>query len=109
MSVDITDNTPQIKADMQAKLGLFLRAVLDDVDRTSTPATPQDTGDLRNLKRKQVLGMNATITWDRAYAAIQETKQFSHYTTPGTGPHFAENAVREVVGRASEHLREVGL
>jgi Zn-dependent oligopeptidase len=109
MSVDTTDNSSQIKADMQPKLGLFLRAMLDDIDKTADPKTPQKTGDLRNLKQKQVLGLNATITWDRSYAAVQETTQFKNYTTPGTGPHFAEDAVREVVGRADEHLREVGL
>lgn len=109
MSVDIKDNSSQIVAGIQPKLGLFLRAMLDDIDKTSEAGTPMKTGDLRNLKRKQVLGLQGTITWARAYAAIQETKQFAHYTTPGTGPHFAENAVKEVLGRADQHMREVGL
>ena len=109
MSVNITDNSSQIQASIQSKLGLFLRAIIDDVDKTADPATPKDTGDLRNLKKKQVLGLRGTIKWERSYAARQETTQFKNYTTPGTGPHFAENAVREVLGRTDQHLRDVGL
>lgn len=109
MSVKFTDNSAQVKADITNKVSLGLRFILDDVDKTADPKTPRRTGDLRNIKRKQVLGLHASIAWKRGYAAIQELKQFQHYTTPGTGPHFAENAVKEVIGRAEQHFRKAGL
>lgn len=109
MSVRITDNSDQIKATVKQRLSLFLRFVIDDVDRTADPKTPRKTGELRNLKRKQVLGTHGVLAWRRSYAPIQELTQFRNYTTPGTGPHFAKNAVRAVLGRAEQHARRAGL
>jgi hypothetical protein len=109
MSAKFTDNSAQIKADMRRKISLALRFIIEDVDKTSNPNTPKRKGDLRNQKLKQVLGMHASIAWVRSYAGIQETKQFRNYTTPGTGPNFARDAVEAVISRAEQHFRKAGL
>lgn len=109
MSAEVRDFSSQVKLTIKQRLSLALRFILDDVDKTADPKTPKRRGDLRNQKRKQVLGLHAAIAWQRAYAPVQELKQFGNYTTPGTGPHFAENAVKEVIGRAERHFRKAGL
>lgn len=109
MSVNIQDNTATVTAEVHAKGPLALRFMLDDIDKISTPNTPRDKGDLRLNKLKQVLGMHATIQWRQDYAADQEDNQHINYTTPGTGPHYAENAVKQVVANASQYFKRAGL
>lgn len=58
---------------------------------------------------KQVLGLHGKVIWGKNYAGFQERKQYQNYTTAGTGPHFAENAVRTVAARADEHFRRAKL
>lgn len=89
-------------------VGLGLRRMLDDIDRASIPQTPRRTGDLRSRKLKQVLGFKASIAWLTDYAIYQELKQFGHYTTAGTGPHFAKNAVLKVTAKARDYFRRAG-
>lgn len=65
---------------------------------------PRKTGNMRhsgdiqaeNNGKKQtiVFGESGTL-----YALIQEQKQFKHYTTPGTGPHYLKNAGDAVAKR----------
>jgi hypothetical protein len=76
--------------------------------RRSTPNTPKKTSALRRDALKQVLGLRATIQWSNEYAAKMEDIEFKHYTTPGTGPHFAENAVKEVASKAEDYFRQTG-
>ena len=58
---------------------------------------------------KQVLGLKGKIVWGKNYAIYQESKQYRNYTTPGTGPHFAENSVKEVVRNSESIAKKVGL
>lgn len=109
MSVKTTDNTANVLNDVRAKTSAALRAMLDDIDRTARPVTPKRFGDLSQRVRKQVLGLRATIAWMTPYGVYQEEKQFENYTTPGTGPHFARNSVRQVVNRAAGHFKKAGL
>jgi hypothetical protein len=109
MSVSVHDNTPQVRADINRKIPLALRFMLDAIDKLSTPKTPKNLGDLRNNKLKQVLGLHAVIQWRQRYAAIQEDKQHKNYTTAGTGPHYAQNAVKAVVADAGTYFRRAGL
>lgn len=109
MSVEVTDNSPAVMDDIQRKFSLALRFMLDAIDTASQPATPKRVGDLRKNKLKQVLGLSAAIQWRQGYAAIQEDVQHRNYTTPGTGPHYAENAVRPVVAGAESYFRQAGL
>lgn len=109
MPVKIVDKTPLVLNDTQRKASLALRFMLDGIDKISTPNTPKDTSDLRNRKIKQVLGLKARITWGTEYAVYQESNQYSNYTTAGTGPHFAENAVDDVVKDAKSYFRRAGI
>lgn len=134
MSFSFTDNTSEAKRDAMQRASLGLRFILDDIEETSRPHTPKRKGDLRNQTLKQVLGQHASIAWIRAYAAAQEAGRmnvrearpvqlsngdwitlkpgvhtFKKYSTAGTGPHFAENAVTEVVKRAEKHFKKAGL
>lgn len=108
MAVEVTDNTEKILKDLEIKSNMFLRSASDSIVEISTPKTPKDTGDLRRYVRKQVLGLKAKIEWKQPYAAIQETRQFRNYTTPGTGPKFAESAVKQVVDDTDKIARKIG-
>lgn len=100
MSVKIQDNTPKLKIDVQRGINLTLRYALDEVDKLAFPKTPKDRGELRKNIRKTVSASRGTIQWASNYAAFQERGYSSgpirRYTTPGTGAHFAENAVKAV-------------
>lgn len=109
MSVSYTDHTSSIKSDVTRKSSLALHLMLDGIDKASDPGTPKRLGDLRRNKLKQVLGLHGVIQWRQKYAADQEDKQHKSYTTAGTGPHYAENAARKVVGQADSYFRKAGL
>lgn len=108
MSVTITNNTDQVISDNHQGVSIFLRSMTDRIANYANPNTPKDQGRLRQGIIKQVLGLHATIAWVKVYAGVQErgmrkdgTYRIKHYTTPGTGPHFAENAVKKAVGEAA--------
>lgn len=104
MPVKFHDNTDAFKAREKVRLSVGLRKLLDGIQRKAEPNTPREFGDLRRNVRKQVLGLSAIIQWRQQYAAIQEEKQFKHYTTPGTGPHFARDAVHGEVKRPLKYF-----
>lgn len=105
----VTDNTSLIKLTMGQRANIFLRKMADRIVARSTPKTPKRSNRLRLDVIKQVVGKNAKIIWGKNYAIYQEEKQFKHYTTPGTGPHFAENAVRDEVKNSAEIAKISGL
>jgi len=109
VKVTVTDMTKQFESSTDVKANIFLRMFADKVVSTAEPNTPKDTQDLRNRIVKSVLGLKGKIKWNAEYASIQEEKQFSNYTTPGTGPNFAKNAVRDTVKSASKIMKDVGL
>lgn len=105
----IVDRTSSVISTIQQRGSVFLRNVAEEIVSESTPRTPKKTGQLRRDILKQVLGLKGKVVWNKRYASIQETKQFRNYTTPGTGPKFAENAVRKVVGKANVIAKRSGL
>lgn len=109
MSVKVTDNTATIRASFTQKSSLFLRLMAEEIVHISTPKTPKKTGRLRMDVVKEVLGLSGKIKWGKNYAIYQETKQYTNYTTPGTGPHYAEDSVKIGVSRTSTIARRVGL
>jgi len=109
VSYRIEDNTKIVENNIDQKASIFLRVVAENIINISTPKTPKDTGRLRMDVIKQVLGLNGKVVWGKRYAGIQETKQFRNYTTPGTGPHYAENAVIKVVELTSKIAKQAGL
>lgn len=106
MSVKIEDNTAHIITDTTKGANLALRFMLDDIDRAARPVTPKKAGNLRNDIVKSVLGLRGTIKWGKNYAIFQEKKKFRNYTTPGTGPHFAENSVVKITKKSEEYFRK---
>lgn len=104
MSVKVDDNTPRIKSDTKQRVSTFIRLVCDNVVDISTPNTPKDKGNLSRDVLKTVQGLHGEIEWRKTYAQFQErgeradgSHKVKNYTTPGTGPHFAENAVKRAV------------
>lgn len=93
----ISDYTPKVQSDISQRGSLFLRFMTDEVLKISTPVTPKDKGNLRRDVLKQVLGLSGKIAWQKNYAAFQEDRQYRNYTTPGTGPHFAEDSVKKAI------------
>lgn len=108
-SVKVTNTTGITLNDLRQKASIFLRVMTDEIVAASEPLTPKDTGRMRMDIVKQVLGLNAKIRWGKGYAIYQETKQFKNYTTPGTGPHFAEKGVKQGVERTADVAKRVGL
>ena len=106
-SVDIKDNSVRVLASANQRSSLSLRLILDAIEREARPNTPKELGDLRNNVTKQVLGNKASIKWGQRYAVYQEEKQHKNYTTPGTGPHFARNAVKKVLAELDSIISKV--
>jgi len=109
MSVRVKDYTNRVILDTSRKSSLALRFMTDSIQDASLPKTPKDKGNLRQNVLKTVIGLRGTIKWGQKYASILENKQFANYTTAGTGPHYAENAVMKVVRNPSESFRKAGL
>jgi hypothetical protein len=107
--VRITNNTASFESDVTQKSNLFLRLFAEQVVREAEPNTPKKTGDLRNRVVKSVLGLKGKIQWQTNYAIYQEKKKFKNYTTAGTGPNFARNAVEAVASKADTIMKSIGL
>jgi hypothetical protein len=101
MSATIRDNTPFVLNYINIRGSIFLRNMMDEIERESDPKTPKKSGRLRMDKIKQVLGLRGKMAWGKDYAAVQElgrrkgSRPFSNYTTAGTGAHYAENAMKK--------------
>lgn len=108
MSVRVTDNTGAVRNETEQKASIFLRMVAEDIVNDDK-GTPKKEGGLRRDVLKQVLGLRGKVEWRKRYAARQEDTQFKNYTTPGTGPHFAENAVKKVVDKTGVLAKRSGL
>lgn len=109
MSYRIVDNSVTFEQNTIQKASIFLRAIAEEVVSSSQSRTPKDKGNLRRDVLKSILGLSGKIKWDKNYAAYQEEKQFKNYTTPGTGPHYARNAIENVIRRSDAIAKRVGL
>lgn len=109
MSVKFQSNIPYLKSANERNLSLALRFMTDAITEEAYYKTPKRKGNLRNDVLKQVLGKHGIIIWQKEYARRQEERLHQNYTTPGTGPHFAENAVKKVVERSDQYFRKAGI
>lgn len=109
MSVKVQDNSKTIVANADAKYAIALRNMLKEIGNISEPKTPRRFGNLRENILKQVLGLRGTIVWRQNYAVYQEEKKFKNYSTPGTGPHYARDAVKTVVEDSQRFFKEAGV
>lgn len=69
--------------------------VANQIHADSNRYAPMLTGDLRNQSTINIDG--SAITWNAFYSIYQYSKQYSNYSTPGTGPKWDEVA-------ASKHM-----
>ena len=110
MAYKITDNTVSMQVRMKTNVPLALRFMANDVKREAEPNTPKKSGMLRANVRINVGGQRASIKWGQKYAKYQERGYTSgpvrKYTTPGTGAHFAEDAVKKVSRRHMRYFRQ---
>lgn len=106
MSYTYQSNIKQVNAIVDRAASLAVRNMLGATHKEAQPNTPKDTGDLKDNVVIQVLGTAGTITWMQNYAIYQEKKQFRNYTTAGTGPHFAKNAVEKVSKQSNKYFHD---
>lgn len=76
--------------------------------------TPMKSGALRRSIITQALGKTASISWRSPYAGIQNAPEdfgrvYLHYTTPGTGSHFANIAFQRTQDEMPAVLNELGI
>ena len=109
MAYQTTSNRLANEMDIKNRTGLAIRFMLDAIHAESTPFTPKRHGPLRDTVVKRVQDTSGTIIWTRKYASRMEKKQFENYTTPGTGPHFAENAVKMVTDQSQMYFIKAGI
>lgn len=112
MAVKVRNNTAKLKTKIENNTAVMIRLVLRDVHAQAEPNTPMRTGNLRAQVVEQALGKSGHIQWNAKYATYQEDGSQGtpwNYTTQGTGPHFAENAVNDVVGQLDRYARKSNL
>lgn len=113
MAYRYTDNTRRVEAEHRNVTWLALTYALNDIQREANSKTPKKFGPLRANVRKTVRGNQGKIKWGQRYAYWQERGYTSgkvrKYTTPGTGAHFARNAVLKVTSRPSKYYKMAGV
>jgi hypothetical protein len=118
VSVKVTSNISKIELDVGTKSNLFVRFLLDEVEKISDPITPKKEGPLRQGTLKLVSGnqyiRRGTIIWLKEYAAAQEVgttrgHPIKRYTTPGTGKAYALRGAQGAVLTAGTIMRKAGL
>lgn len=104
------DYSQSVVALMENRIVLCNQSIIDQIYQTSLPNTPYRRGDLRSNVRKTAAGHDGVITWQVDYAAYQErgsnpdgSRPVRNYTTPGTGPWYAKNAVATEVKKIGEY------
>lgn len=109
MSVNVQDNSLQVKSEADNRASLAIRFMLEGIYRESIPNTPMNHGNLRADVIRAVNGKHGEIRWDKNYAVYQENKRYRNYTTAGTGPHFARHAVEKAIANAKDYFKKAGL
>ena len=113
--VTITDKADEVATIFDSRadraMGLMVRAVKSEAKLN----TPADTGQLRrNVSTKRIAFRKHEAKWEKEYASVQEAgvikgTRISNYTTPGTGPGFAERAAKKVVNDGRRYMKQAGL
>lgn len=107
MGVKITDNSDLAKFKVESDVMIINRLIIEDIHSRSSTITPMKTGNLRLKVDKTTDGKQSIIRWLSPYSARQENVHFKHYTTPGTGPHFARDSVKDTMNNLNEQIRKV--
>ena len=112
MSRAFIDKSPLVIAKIENNASVMLRLMIRDIHKQAEPNTPYRNGSLRAEVLEQVNGLRGSIGWGVNYAKKQEEGSSHgtwHYTTPGTGPHFARDAVSLINDNLSEYARKARL
>ena len=114
MNVKVIDHTPVILVKNARAINLALRMMLDGIDQEAFRNTPKKKGELRKDIFKNVSANSGKIQWRERYAATQEAgvikgRRIRNYTTAGTGPKYAENAVTKVVRDSVSYMKKAGV
>lgn len=117
MAVEVEDHTLEVEASVENAVALTLRLAVEDIHRRANDITPlRDNGLRTSVLKTMPNKTTAVIEWKVPYAAYQErgmradgTHVVQHYTTPGTGPHFAENSVKATMNNFYEIAKQGGL
>ena len=110
-SVKFTDNTADVKREYERKIINGVNRMATEIMSSSLARTPMKTGALRRNRSKSVDGMQATVTWQQPYAAVQEAghrrgaRPFRKYTTPGTGKDFVRNALSKISSDPTRYFK----
>lgn len=109
MAVEYKSRKQEILGNMRLRSMVAVRLLLEDVHSTSNPVTPLKDMGLRTSVSKtmeipQEGIIQGSIEWRVPYAQYQErgmrydgTHPIRHYTTPGTGKHFASRAIEKTL------------
>lgn len=110
------NNAPYIKAMMENRVFLFGQYLASETKKRALLITPTKYGNLHSQISIRSHGIATSITWMMPYAAYQErgmradgTHVIKNYTTPGTGPHFAQQSVSEIKSRYGDVWQRVQL
>lgn len=108
MSVEYTSRQQELLTNMKNRTTIAVRFLLDDIHSAANPITPlKDMGLRTSVYKTMGIPENGivrgTIEWRVPYAQYQERGRryndppytVRHYTTPGTGKHFASRAVQK--------------
>lgn len=116
MSVRFVDKTIQVRGNIQQKASIFMRLITDKIVDIAEPNTPYKGGNLSRDTVKSVVGLHGRIAWNKDYASYQEAGQrrdgshkVTKYTKAGTGPHYAEDAVKEGIKNTGIIAKRAGM
>ena len=112
---DIEAMMRQDEAKIKSNVRIANRRMLEDIHHTANPVTPMDTSQLRRNVFKRILSNgDGEIEWKEEYSGYQEagrradgTHIVKHYTTPGTGAHYAEKSVDKILDAVEKYYLDI--
>lgn len=91
LKMQIQDNSTAWLKQEETRVGRGLRQMGQDAINIARMTVPKKTGVLSETGHIEGMGLMIRAVFGDSsapYGGIQERKQFQHYTTPGTGPHY---------------------
>lgn len=106
-------NTPKDKGDLRNNKIKIVSNLHDTIQWRSKYAGAQEAGQF-TVKAARVVKIDAAVgaasDKDKGFRTLKPgVYKFKHYTTDGTGAHFAKNAVKKVRDDAERYFRQAGL
>lgn len=100
VSVETTNNFSSWKRSRESEFSRAVTSMGKAIMNNAKMTVPRKSGKLAKSATVKTSGTSATVTFGSSsvrYAAVQEKGSrngivFRNYTTPGTGPHYLENA-----------------